>query len=85
MYLVPFHVHALAAFSTALFFWWGFARVPGWQPRHWFVWGMCAGLMAIVYYVQAVLLIVVAWRLAARGSIWPIALTRCAVPAAIRC
>lgn len=68
MYLLPFHVHALAAFSTALFFWWGFVRVLDWQPGRWLVWGVCAGLMAVVYYVQVVFLAVVVWRLAESGT-----------------
>lgn len=69
MYLLPFHVHATAAFATGLFLWWGLARLDGWRADHWAVWGALAGLMVAVYFVHAVLLIVVAWRLAARGPL----------------
>ena len=69
MYILPFHVHALAAFSTALFFWWGFVRVRDWRARDWAIWGLCGGLMLAVYYVQALFLAAVAWRLlSVRGS-----------------
>ena len=64
MYLLPFHVHACAAFATALFFWWGLVRLRGPERRHWIVWGACAGLMVAVYFVHAVLLVVVIWRIA---------------------
>ena len=69
MYVLPFHVHAIAAFSTGLFFWWGFTRVESWQPRAWLVWGAIAGLMLVVYYVHAVFLVFVAWRLAQPGPL----------------
>jgi hypothetical protein len=68
MYLLPFHVHACAAFATGLFFWWGLVRLQGWEPRQWVVWGACAGLMVAVYFVHAVLLVAVIWRLAQRGG-----------------
>ena len=68
MYVLPFHVHALAAFATALFFWWGLVRVESWRPGPWAVWGLAAGLMIVVYYVHAVLLIAVLWRWAQRGT-----------------
>ena len=68
MYLLPFHVHACAAFATGVFFWWGLVRLRDWQSRHWMVWGACAGLMVAVYFVHAVLLVPVIWRLAQRGS-----------------
>ena len=70
MYILPFHVHALAAFSTALFFWWGFVRVTDWRPRHWAVWGLCGGLMLAVYYVQALFLAAAAWRLLTDRGTW---------------
>ena len=63
MYLLPFHVHAIAAFSTGLFFWWGFVRVDD-RPSRWAGWGALASLMVAVYFVQAVFLIAVLWRLA---------------------
>lgn len=68
MAVLPFHVHALAAFSGAVFFWWGLVRVDSWRPRDWAIWGLSAGLLLAVYYVQAVLLVLVLWRLARRGA-----------------
>lgn len=68
MYLLPFHVHAPAAFATALFFWWGLVRMDGWRPGQWGIWGLLASLMVAVYFVHAVLLIAVPWRLAMRGT-----------------
>ena len=67
IYLLPFHVHALAAFASGLFFWWGVTRVTAWMPRQWLIWGAAAGLMVVVYYVHVVLLVVVAWRLLQPG------------------
>ncbi|MBA3948536.1 MAG: hypothetical protein H0X44_01160 [Acidobacteria bacterium] len=63
MYLLPFHVHALAAFATGLFFWWGLVRLPSARPAVWALWGLISGLMVAVYFIHAVFLIVVAWRL----------------------
>lgn len=68
MYLLPFHVHALAAFACALYFWWGLARLEGWRPRDWAIWGACAGLMAAVYFIHGLFLAVAAWRLLAPGA-----------------
>lgn len=68
MYLLPFHVHASAAFAAGLFFWWGFARVGTWRARDWGVWGLTAGLMLAVYYVHGVFLIAAAWALARPGA-----------------
>lgn len=67
MYLLPFHVHALAAFACALFFWWGIVRLDGWRVRTWLAWGALAGLMVAVYFVHAVFLIAVAWKLMMPG------------------
>lgn len=68
MTVLPFHVHALAAFSGAVFFWWGLVRVQGWEAREWGVWGLASGLLVAVYYVQAVFLVLVIARLARRGT-----------------
>lgn len=67
MYLLPFHVHAIAAFASGLFFWWGVTRVTGWGARPWAIWGATAGLMVVVYYVHAVFLVVAAVALARPG------------------
>lgn len=69
MYLLPFHVHATAAFATGLFFWWGLTRVEAWRTRDWVIWGAAAGLMIAVYFVHAVFLVLVAWRMAANGTV----------------
>lgn len=68
MYVLPFHVHALGAFVTALFFWWGLVRADGWRPSTWAAWGLAAGLMMAVYFVHAIFLVVVLWRLAGAGT-----------------
>jgi hypothetical protein len=68
MYLLPFHVHALAAFASGLFFWWGFVRLDRWRTRDWIVWGAIAGLMVAVYFIHALFLVAVAWRLLMPGS-----------------
>lgn len=68
MYLVPFHVHAIAAFASGLFFWWGVTRVSDWSPRAWAIWGATAGLMVVVYYVHAVFLLAVAAALLRPGA-----------------
>jgi hypothetical protein len=61
-YFLPFHVHALAAFSVALFLWCGLTR-PLTTVSAWAVWGLTAGLMTTVYPLNAVLLIVVPFAL----------------------
>lgn len=68
IYLLPFHVHAVAAFATGLYFWWGLVRLRGFTPGHWAIWGATASLMVAVYFVHAVLLVPVLWRLAGKGS-----------------
>ena len=68
MYVLPMHVHATAAFATALFFWWGVVKLREWRAADWTIWGVIAALMVAVYFVHAVLLVVVLWRLAQRGS-----------------
>lgn len=68
MAVLPFHVHALAAFSGALFFWWGLVRVQGWDVRVWAIWGLASGLLVVVYFVQAVFLVLVIVQLARKGA-----------------
>lgn len=72
MYLLPFHVHALAAFATGLFFWWGLLCVDEDERsvvKAWGAWGAFGGLMVAVYFVHAVFLVAVLWRLArTRGA-----------------
>ncbi len=71
MYFVPFHVHALAAFTAALFLWYWLERGVRTRPSAWAVWGLLGGLMIEVYQLNAVLLMVPlaeAWRIAAARS-----------------
>lgn len=57
-YFVPFHVHALASFSVALFVWYWF-RMEGRQDvRGWAVWGALGGLAVEVYQLNAVFLLI---------------------------
>jgi hypothetical protein len=58
-YFLPFHVHALAAFSVSLYLWYWLTRRPLVTLRSWAVWGAAAGLMTVVYQLNAVLLLVV--------------------------
>ena len=61
MYFLPFHVHALAAFAVTLFLWcWVRWRPLGARAGRWALWGLTAGLMIDVYYLNAVLLVAVA-------------------------
>ena len=54
-------MHALAAFAVALFLWcWVRWRPLGARVGRWAVWGLTAGLMIDVYYLNAVLLVAVA-------------------------
>jgi len=64
MHFLPFHVHAMAAFSVALFVWCWFR----WQPfadrlGRWFAWGLAGGVMASVYYLDALFLTLAIWEL----------------------
>lgn len=66
MYFLPFHVHALSAFAVALFVWyWLDTRSHGLAPRRWAVWGLTAGLMIDVYYVNALFVLLAAIELVA--------------------
>lgn len=61
MYFVPFHVHALSAFAVTLFLWcWIRWRPFAPEAGRWAVWGLTAGLMIDVYYLNAVLLVAAA-------------------------
>lgn len=63
MYFVPFHVHALAAFTVALFVWlWLRVRDRG-TAANWLGWGAAGGLVAATYYLDALLLLVPALEL----------------------
>jgi len=58
MYFLPFHVHAIAALSTALFCWYWLRTIEnrtGWQ---WLAWGLLGGFMGTVYQLQTVLWII---------------------------
>jgi hypothetical protein len=51
MYFVPFHVHALAGFTVAVFVWYWRRTADNRSTRQWAIWGLSGGLMIGVYYV----------------------------------
>lgn len=53
-YMLPFHVHTSAAFTTALFLWCWIVRDGRFGRSEWAVWGMCCGLMGMSYHVDLV-------------------------------
>lgn len=57
-YLLPFHVHTLAAFTVALFFCYWIESGGVMSRRQWAVSGALAGLMGLTYYVDSVLVVV---------------------------
>jgi len=73
---VPFHVHALAAFSTAAFvaYWSRYPHMPG--VRHWVCWGALGGLMVEVYQINGAFLVAAVW-------LWFTAAWRCGVGGAL--
>jgi hypothetical protein len=69
MYFLPFHVHAMAAFAVSLFLWyWLRVRPFGFEARRWAIWGLTAGLMVDVYYLNAIALLPAAVELFARPA-----------------
>lgn len=56
--LLPFHVHALAAFTVAWFLWFGVTRVASMTYRQWMLWGALAALMGMTYYLDTVFVVV---------------------------
>ncbi len=58
MYFLPFHVHALAAFSVSLFLWYWLRTQPMRTLKQWGLWGLLGGFMVGVYYLNAVLLLI---------------------------
>lgn len=71
-YLLPFHVHVLAAFTVALFLWYWIECYAAFGLRQWAVWGALAGLMGMTYYVDSVfacLVVSVAFP-QARAGMW---------------
>lgn len=58
-YLLPFHVHALAAFTVALFIWCWIEWRETMRIQRWAVWGAIAGLMGMTYYVDAMFALLV--------------------------
>lgn len=53
-YMLPFHVHTSAAFTSALFFWYWISRDGPLRRREWAVWGASYGLMGMSYHVDLV-------------------------------
>lgn len=74
-YMLPFHVHATAAFTCAAFLAYWLTRPGALRVRDWAIWGLTFGLMAMTYHVNAVLGLVtlhaalVAWRAGRRGGL----------------
>ena len=61
LYFLPFHAHALASFAVSWFLWNWLRINDGALGRgRWFVWGMSAGLMTAIYYVNGMLLVIAA-------------------------
>jgi len=57
-YMLPFHVHTSAAFTSALFLWYWISRDGAFKRTDWMIWGACYGLMGMTYQVDCVLGIV---------------------------
>lgn len=57
-YFLPFQAHALAAFAVALFIWYWWRTAGARSLWQWWVWGLSAGLMVAVYYVNALLIVI---------------------------
>ncbi len=74
-YALPFHVHALAAFTVAWFLWYWLAGGRFERLTQWAWWGALAGLMGMTYHVDAVFVLVVLapaldrWRAGERGRL----------------
>lgn len=74
-YGLPFHVHALAAFTVAWFLWYGVTRGPRLTTWQWAVWGALGGLMTITYHLDALFGLVTlgpaiaGWRAGERGRL----------------
>ena len=53
-YMLPFHVHTSAAFTSALFFWYWISRDGPLRRAEWTVWGACYGVMGMTYHADLV-------------------------------
>lgn len=62
-YMLPFHVHTSAAFTTALFLWCWVVRDGRFSRSEWAAWGICCGLMAMTYHVDLVFGVVALYAL----------------------
>lgn len=60
-FFLPFHVHALAAFTVSAFVAFGIRGVDTWSVGRWAAWGALAGLMVQTYQLNGVLLAAAAW------------------------
>src|SRR5262249_61194173 len=58
MYFLPFHVPALSAFAVSLFVWYWLRTRAARAPAQWGRWGLAGGLMVLVYYLNAVCLLI---------------------------
>ena len=58
MYFLPFHVHALAAFTVSLFVWYWLRTRPQRTLKQWGLWGLVGGLVVEVYHINAIFLLI---------------------------
>lgn len=63
MYFLPFHAPALSAFTVSLFLWYWLRTRDARTPAQWATWGLAAGLMVEVYYINGVCLLIPALEL----------------------
>jgi hypothetical protein len=57
VYFLPFHAHAIASFTTSWFLWNWIALRDGGGRWRWLVWGLSAGLVTAVHYLNGLLLL----------------------------
>jgi hypothetical protein len=75
VYMLPFHAHATAAFTCALFFHYWVTRTGPMTRHEWAIWGLTFGLMGVTYHVNMVLGLValqaalISWRAGRRASL----------------
>lgn len=70
-FFLPFHVHALAAFSVAAFVAYGVREPETWTARQWGLWGLLGGLMVQTYQLNGVLLLLAVWAWASTARRQP--------------
>ena len=68
MYFLPFHVHALAAFTVSLFLWYWLRTRPQRTLKQWGLWGLMGGLVAEVYYLNMIFLLIPLFDMGKSGA-----------------